>query len=101
MATREDLKTNADLQGVLTRELKCPASFGGQRSIQLSYGRLFASIDETPASGNGLILLGLIWGKLLRQSSDVRIVSGAPFTRAPGRATYASKQPSFRHVHAA
>jgi hypothetical protein len=53
MAKREDVKTNADLQGVLTRELKCPASFGGQRSIQLSYGRLSASIDETPASGNG------------------------------------------------
>jgi hypothetical protein len=28
-------------------------TFGGQRSIQLSYGRLSASIDETPASGNG------------------------------------------------
>src|SRR5665213_3514214 len=28
-------------------------AFGGQRSIQLSYGRLRAGIDETSASGNG------------------------------------------------
>ena len=29
-----------------------PSSFGEQRSIQLSYGRLFVSIDETPVAGN-------------------------------------------------
>ena len=63
MATLEDVKTNADLQGVLTRELKYSVSFGRQRSIQLSYGRLSASIDETPASGNGLILLDWTWGE--------------------------------------
>jgi hypothetical protein len=33
-------------------------SFGGQRSIQLSYGRLWASIDQTPASGNVLDIAG-------------------------------------------
>jgi hypothetical protein len=30
-------------------------AFGGQRSIQLSYGRLSASIDETAATGNGRV----------------------------------------------
>ena len=64
-----------------------PVSFGGQRSIQLSYGRLWASIDQTPASGNGIEIAGCCsigcWGKLLRQRSDVRIVSGAPVDRVP------------------
>ena len=53
MATREDVKTNADLQGLLRQVRMYPVSFGGQRSIQLRYGSLSASIDETPASGNG------------------------------------------------
>src|SRR5450830_391619 len=33
-------------------------AFGGQRSIQLSYGRLWASIDQTPVSGNALDIAG-------------------------------------------
>ena len=59
MATLQDAKTNTDLQGVLTRARKYPVSFGGQRPIQLSYGRLSASIDETPASGNGPVFARL------------------------------------------
>ena len=43
-----------DPLGCLTALLTKGSSFGGQRSIQLSYGRLLASIDETPASGNAL-----------------------------------------------
>ena len=69
-----------------------PVSFGGQRSIQLSYGRLSASIDETPASGNGLDFARLgVGGSLLRQSSGVRIVSGAPVIVCRGCAGGASK----------
>ena len=40
-----------------------PVSFGGQRSIQLSYGRLSASIDETPASGNRPDFADWMWGE--------------------------------------
>jgi hypothetical protein len=62
-------------------------TFGGQRSIQLSYGRLSASIDETPASGNGPDFGRFgCGGRLLRQSSGVRIVSGAPVTVCRERA---------------
>ena len=87
MATLEDVKTNADLQGVLTREIMDPVSFGGQRSIQLSYGRLSVSIDETQANGNGPDFARLdVGGSLLRQSSGVRIVSGAPIIVCRGRA---------------
>src|SRR5664280_932279 len=33
-------------------------AFGGQRSNQLDYGRLWASIDQTTASGNALDIAG-------------------------------------------
>src|ERR1035437_4822648 len=62
-------------------------SFGGQRSIQLSYGRQWASIDQQPAISNPLDIAGYCWleGALkpLRQRSDVRIVSRAPADRVP------------------
>ena len=94
MATLEDVKTNADLQGVLTRELKYSVSFGGQRSIQLSYGRLSASIDETPASSNGpdfarLDVGGASCGKVRAfESSRARELScaeGVPGSQAKSR----------------
>ena len=53
VAKREDAKTNADLQVLLRQARMYSVSFGGQRSIQLSYGRLSASIDESGASSNG------------------------------------------------
>jgi hypothetical protein len=37
------------------------AAFGGQRSIQLSYGRLLGSIDETPASGQQALFCCVGW----------------------------------------
>ena|ERR1035437_4962030 len=58
MAKRDKGKLTADLQGFLEQAFKLPVSFGGQRSIQLSYGRLWASIDQTPASGNALDIAG-------------------------------------------
>src|ERR1039458_8356660 len=58
MAKRDKGKLAADLQGFLKQAFKFPVSFGGQRSIQLSYGRLWASIDQTPASGNALDIAG-------------------------------------------
>ena len=42
----------------LSRRIAAFSNFGGQRSIQLSYGRLWASIDQTPASGNALDIAG-------------------------------------------
>jgi hypothetical protein len=50
---RDEGKATTESEGFFDQALTFPVSFGGQRSIQLSYGRLFASINETPASGNG------------------------------------------------
>jgi hypothetical protein len=48
---REEVKYLKDM--ARPRRFERPTfAFGGQRSIQLSYGRLWASIDQTPASGN-------------------------------------------------
>ena len=58
MTKRDVGKATAELQGLLEPAAKLPVSFGGQRSIQLSYGRLWASIDQTPASGNALDIAG-------------------------------------------
>jgi len=55
---RDELKPTAAVQGFLEPVFKFPVSFGGQRFIQLSYGRLWASIDQTPASGNALDIAG-------------------------------------------
>ena len=68
-------------------------AFGGQRSIQLSYGCNGVHLADWSGVGNGLG--GLVGGAgSVRQRSHVRIVSGAPGKPCAGRAgTVASGLP--------
>ena len=48
----------------------------GNALSQLSYGRLWASIDQTPASGNALDIAGYCWILLdwtMRESSQCKV----------------------------
>ena len=69
-ATRDELTATTAAEGFLKQASTYPVSFGGQRPIQLSYGRLSASIDETPVSGNGPDFARFGCGGSLRSSQE-------------------------------
>ena len=65
-----------------TRFQLVTSAFGGQRSIQLSYGRFPVSIAQWHRSGNGAFKVTDVARDLQRQRSQVRILSGAPSMQA-------------------
>jgi hypothetical protein len=79
------------------------SSFGGQRSIQLSYGCFVVHLADRRCVGNGPARADWARSKVRRQRSHVRIVSGAPGKAGAERAgTVAGKifEPRpFRHLY--
>src|SRR5450759_3677332 len=84
-AMRDGGVATAELKGLLRQAFKFSVSFGGQRSIQLSYGCFGGSFSrlawprQRPCGGwEG------VGARPRRRRSHVRIVSGAPEKGLPG-----------------